>query len=63
VPFVLLTVLLLALPLLALVLLGAKAARVLARMRKWAEGHAWIVNELVIAFFALLTVLDLLRSS
>ncbi|MFI5928813.1 GAP family protein [Micromonospora sp. NPDC051543] len=62
VPFVLLTVLLLAVPLLALVLLGSRAARVLARMRSWAEGHAWIVNEIVIAFFALLTVLDLLKS-
>ncbi|MCX5068396.1 GAP family protein [Micromonospora lupini] len=62
VPFVLLTVLLLAVPLLALVLLGQKAARVLARMREWAEAHSWIVNEIVIAFFALLTVLDLIRS-
>ncbi|MEV4821643.1 GAP family protein [Micromonospora sp. NPDC049274] len=62
VPFVLLTVLLLAVPLLALVLLGEKAARVLSRMREWAEGHSWIVNEIVIAFFALLTVLDLIRS-
>ncbi|MGC5285753.1 GAP family protein [Micromonospora sp. DT231] len=62
VPFVLLTVLLLALPLLALLLLGDRAARVLTRMREWAEGHAWIVNEIVIAFFALLTVLDLVRS-
>ncbi|MFF0123839.1 GAP family protein [Micromonospora arida] len=62
VPFVLVTVLLLALPLLALLLLGSRASRVLTRMRKWAEGHAWIVNEIVIAFFALLTVLDLIRS-
>ncbi|MGA4730681.1 GAP family protein [Micromonospora taraxaci] len=62
VPFVLLTVLLLALPLLALLLLGDRAARTLTRMREWAEGHAWIVNEIVIAFFALLTVLDLIRS-
>ncbi|MEU4472789.1 GAP family protein [Micromonospora sp. NPDC023888] len=62
VPFVLLTVLLLALPLLALLLLGGRAARALTRMREWAEGHAWIVNEIVIAFFALLTVLDLIRS-
>ncbi|MEW1584026.1 GAP family protein [Micromonospora vinacea] len=62
VPFVVVTVLLLALPLLALLLLGGRAARVLTRMREWAEGHAWIVNEIVIAFFALLTVLDLIRS-
>lgn len=32
-------------------------------MREWAEGHAWIVNEIVISFFALLTVLDLIRSA
>ncbi|WP_433127959.1 GAP family protein [Micromonospora sp. CA-240977] len=61
-PFVLLTVFLLALPLLALLLLGDKAARALTWMREWAEGHAWIVNEIVIALFALLTVLDLIRS-
>ncbi|MCO1596371.1 GAP family protein [Micromonospora sp. RHAY321] len=61
-PFVLLTVTLLALPLLALLLLGRRAARVLARMRAWAEGHAWVVNELLIGFFAVLTVLDLIRS-
>ncbi|MFF5177049.1 GAP family protein [Micromonospora sp. NPDC000316] len=61
-PFVLVTVFLLALPLLALLLLGNRATRVLMAMRRWAEGHAWVVNELVIAFFALLTVLDLVRS-
>ncbi|WP_406077830.1 GAP family protein [Micromonospora sp. NBC_00858] len=61
-PFVLLTVTLLALPLLALLVLGHRAARVLARMREWAEGHAWVVNEVLIGFFALLTVLDLARS-
>ncbi|PWR09497.1 hypothetical protein DKT68_12120 [Micromonospora acroterricola] len=61
-PFVLLTVTLLALPLLALLLLGRRAARVLARMREWAQGHAWVVSEVLIAFFALLTVLDLIRS-
>ncbi|MEV4654586.1 GAP family protein [Micromonospora sp. NPDC049301] len=61
-PFVLLTVTLLALPLLALLLLGHRAARVLTRMREWAEGHAWVVNEVLIAFFAVLTVLDLIRT-
>lgn len=61
-PFVLFTVTLLALPLLALLLLRQRAARVLARMREWAQGHAWVVSEVLIAFFALLTVLDLIRS-
>ena len=51
-PFVLLTVLLLALPLLALLLFGRRASRALTRMREWAERHAWIVNEIVIAFSA-----------
>lgn len=61
-PFVLLTVTLLALPLLALLVLGRRATRALARMREWAEGHAWVVNEVLIALFALLTVADLVHS-
>jgi len=61
-PFVLVTVFLLALPLLALLLLGPRATRVLTAMRRWGEGHAWVVNEVLIAFFALFTVLDLVRS-
>ncbi|MGC4859943.1 GAP family protein [Micromonospora sp. DT41] len=60
-PFVLVTVFLLALPLLALLLLGRRATRVLTAVRRWSEGHAWVVNEVLIAFFALFTVLDLVR--
>ncbi|MET8122805.1 GAP family protein [Micromonospora sp. NPDC005189] len=61
-PFVLVTVVLLALPLLALLLLGPRAVRSLTRMREWAERHSWVVNEVLIGFFALLTVVDLVRS-
>ncbi|MET8229250.1 GAP family protein [Micromonospora sp. NPDC005298] len=61
-PFVLVTVVLLALPLLALLLLGPRAVRLLTRLREWAEGHSWVVNEVLIGFFALLTVVDLVRS-
>ncbi|MER7460515.1 GAP family protein [Micromonospora sp. NPDC126480] len=60
-PFVLVTVLLLALPLLALLLLGSRAAAVLPRMRDWADRHSWVISEAVIALFLLLTVLDLRR--
>ncbi|MEV4723207.1 GAP family protein [Micromonospora humida] len=61
VPFVLLTVLLLALPLLALLLFGDRADRVLPRMRDWADRHSWIISEAVVGFFLVLTVVDLLR--
>ncbi|MFG3698874.1 GAP family protein [Micromonospora sp. NPDC047620] len=60
-PFVLLTLALLALPLLALLLLGYRAATVLPRIRDWARQHSWVVSEIVIGFFVLLTAADLLR--
>ncbi|MFI6265822.1 GAP family protein [Micromonospora sp. NPDC051006] len=60
-PFILLTLVLLALPLLVLLLAGGRAGRALPRIRDWADEHAWVVSEVVIAFFALVTVLDLLR--
>ncbi|WP_165944350.1 GAP family protein [Micromonospora sp. KC213] len=59
-PFMLLTLLLLASPLLALVLLGRRAARVLPRIRDWAYHHSWIVSEIVIGFFILITGADLM---
>ncbi|WBB65739.1 GAP family protein [Micromonospora sp. WMMD812] len=60
-PFVLLTLALLALPLLVLLLAGRRATSALPRLRDRANRHAWVVSEVVIAFFALVTVLDLLR--
>ncbi|MEU6072558.1 GAP family protein [Micromonospora sp. NPDC047074] len=60
-PFVLLTLMLLALPLLALLLLGHRAEVVLPRMRDWAQQHSWVVSEIVIGLFVLITVADLLR--
>ncbi|TDB75677.1 GAP family protein [Micromonospora sp. KC723] len=60
-PFMLLTLLLLALPLLALLLLRRRAARVLPGIRDWADHHSWIVSEIVIVFFILITGADLLR--
>ncbi|MDW3846926.1 GAP family protein [Micromonospora sp. BRA006-A] len=58
-PFLILTVLLLALPLLALVMLGARAERLLPRLRDWSDAHSWIISELVILVFVAIVVSDL----
>ncbi|MGS2619407.1 GAP family protein [Micromonospora sp. LZ34] len=56
-PFVLLTLALLAL----LALLGGRAATVLPRIRDWTAHNSWVVSELVIGFFLAVTLVDLLR--
>ncbi|MCI4065076.1 GAP family protein [Micromonospora sp. R77] len=58
-PFVVLTVLLLALPLLALVLLGRRAERLLPKVRDWANAHSWVISELVILIFVAIVGSDL----
>ncbi|MBY8871291.1 GAP family protein [Micromonospora sp. PLK6-60] len=58
-PFVVLTMLLLALPLLALLVFGDRATRALPRLRDWANANSWIVNELVIVIFVLIVGSDL----
>lgn len=58
-PFLALTVLLLALPLLALVLLGDRGAAALPKLRDWANANSWVVSELVILIFVLIVVSDL----
>ncbi|WP_406106597.1 GAP family protein [Micromonospora globbae] len=59
-PFIAVTLGLLALPLVALLLAGRRAMDTLPRIRTWSDRHAWVVSEVVIAFYALVTVLDLL---
>ncbi len=58
--FVAFTVLLAGLPLLFLLLLGRRAAQALPKARAWMTGNAWIVSEIVIGFFLLMTLKDLL---
>ncbi|WFE39198.1 GAP family protein [Micromonospora sp. WMMD998] len=58
-PFLVLTVLLLALPLLALVLLGARAERLLPKVRDWSNAHSWIISEAVILIFVAIVLSDL----
>ncbi len=50
-PFVLLTLLLLALPVLLLLLFGQRAEEFLPKARDWMNTHSWVVSEIVIVFF------------
>ena len=59
-PFVLLTLLLLALPALLLLLFGQRAQTFLPKARDWMNTHSWVVNEVVIAFFVAITLNSLL---
>ena len=49
--FVLLTVLLIALPALFVLLLGKRAAVILPKVRDWMNTNSWVVSEVVIIFF------------
>ena len=60
VPFVLLTLLVLALPALALAALGERAETFLPKARNWMNENSWIVNEAVLLFFIAMTVNNLL---
>ena len=59
IPFILLTVLLVALPGLLVVLLGRRAEVFLPKVRNWMNDNSWAVNEIVIAFFIAITVKSL----
>jgi hypothetical protein len=56
IPFIVLTVVLVAIPFIVLLVMGERADVVLPRMRAWMVSHSWVVNELVLAFFAVLLV-------
>ena len=58
-PFVGLTLLILGLPVLLLVAFGARAEAFLPKVREWMTTNAWIVNEIVLVFFVVLTLNDL----
>jgi hypothetical protein len=50
-PFLILTVLLVSIPLLLLVLLGPRADVILPKIRAWMNANSWIVSEFVIVLF------------
>lgn len=54
VPFILLTLLLLALPALMVLLLGERAKAFLPKVRDWMNNNSWIVSEIVLVLFIVL---------
>jgi threonine/homoserine/homoserine lactone efflux protein len=58
-PFVALTVLLAGVPLILLLLLGQRGDIVLPKMRNWMQTNSWIVSEIVIVFFLVMTITGL----
>jgi hypothetical protein len=46
--------LIVSIPLIVLLLLGHKAQTILPKVRTWMTANAWIVSEIVIAFFLVL---------
>ena len=59
-PFVALTLALAGAPLILLLLFGARSARALPAAREWMSSNSWIVSEIVIAFFLIMTLRELL---
>jgi hypothetical protein len=55
-PFVLFTLLLLALPALLVAALGARAQAFLPRVRDWMNVNSWIIGEAVIVFFIIMVL-------
>jgi threonine/homoserine/homoserine lactone efflux protein len=58
-PFVLVTLLFLALPALCVLLLGDKAKKALPKVRDWMNSNSWIVSECVIGLFVVITASNL----
>jgi hypothetical protein len=56
IPFILLTVLLLALPALGVAALGQRAQQVLPKVRDWMNANSWIISEVVIVFFIVIVL-------
>jgi hypothetical protein len=59
IPFICLTLFFLALPALTLVALGERGKAFLPKARAWMNDNSWVVNELVIGLFILLTINNL----
>lgn len=55
-PFLALTLLIAALPLLSYLLFKRRAEKVMPKIQEWLVTHAWIVNEVVIVFFICMTL-------
>ncbi len=58
-PFLLLTLLLLALPALILLAFGKRGRAFLPKARDWMNTNSWVVSEIVIVLFIVLTINNL----
>lgn len=58
-PFLAMTLLFLALPAIAVVALGDRAKVVLPKVRDWMNDNSWVVSEVVIVFFIVMTATNL----
>jgi hypothetical protein len=58
-PFLAMTLLLLSLPALTVAALGERGESVLPRVRDWMNANSWVVNEVVLAFFVVITASNL----
>jgi hypothetical protein len=58
-PFIFATLLLLALPSLLLLLLGERARVFLPKARNWMNTNSWVISEVVLVFFLVMTASDL----
>jgi Sap, sulfolipid-1-addressing protein len=54
-PFVLLTLLLLALPMILILAFGERAQAFLPKARDWMKANSWVISEVVIVFFIAIT--------
>lgn len=59
IPFIMLTLLFIALPSLTLLAFGDRAEAFLPKVRGWMNTHSWVVNEVVLVFFIALTINNL----
>ena len=58
-PFVLVTLLLVGLPLIDLLLLGKRGEDLLPKVRDWMTNNSWVISETVLVFFLALTIYGL----
>ena len=58
-PFLALTLFLLAIPALLIIAMGERAQTFLPKLRDWMDKNSWVVNEVVILFFVALTINNL----
>jgi hypothetical protein len=56
VPFILVTVLLVSIPLLILLAMGRRADVILPKIRDWMSANSWVVSEVVLVFFLVITI-------